>query len=101
MGEIGAGDDGFHALHGLGFRGVDVFDAGMGMGAAQDRAPKHAWYGHVGAKTGATRDLVDTIRTQGARADNLELAGLEFVFGHQAAPLMSAAVASTARMILS
>ena len=63
--------------------------------------PEHAGGRHISPVLGLAGDLVDTIGPHGAGADDLEFAGLILVFGHQAAPFMSAAVAMTARMILS
>ena len=88
-----------HGLHaGMRFRlgGIDGNDARMRMRAAQHLAPDHAGHIGVGGIGSAARHLFRTIRTDRAFAD-------PFVghIVHQAAPLISAAVSSTARTILS
>ena len=77
-------------------RGIDGNDARMRMRAAQHLAPDHARHIGIGGIGSAARHLFRTIRTDRAFAD-------PFVghIVHQAAPLISAAVSSTARTILS
>ena len=104
LSEVGAGDDGVDALDRLGRRRVDGFDAGVGVRAAQHLADQHPRRSDVGTEAGLAGDLVDAIGAQGARADDLELLGVEDLFAvecHHDAFLRSAAVSSTARMILS
>ena len=88
-----------HGLHaGMRFRlrGIDGNDARMRMWAAQHLAPNHAGHIGIGGIGSAARHLFRTIRTDRAFAD-------PFIghIVHQAAPLISAAVSSTARTILS
>ena len=54
-----------------GFRGIDRFDAGMRMRAAQHFAPDHAWLSVIGTVERAPRDLVLAVRPGGALADPL------------------------------
>ena len=69
--EVGVGDDGAHAGMGFGAAAVDAEDAGVGVGAAQDRAGQHAGQAHVGAVLGPADDLVDAVMADGACANDL------------------------------
>jgi len=60
--EICRGDDGLYAFQGKRLGGIDRFDAGMGMGAAQDFPVQQARRGQICPEFGAACYLVDTIR---------------------------------------
>ena len=85
-----------HAGQRLGLRRIDRPDARMRVRAAQHLAPHHAGHGVVGAVLRAAGHLVGAVGADRVLADPL---GVDDV--HQAAPLISAAVSSTARTILS
>jgi hypothetical protein len=83
VGEIVAGDDGLHAGQRLGLRRVDLHDARVGMRAAQHAADELAGQVEVGAEACASRDLVDAIRADRARADvALPVGPVRAVLGH-------------------
>src|SRR5262249_31361110 len=75
VGEVGGGDDGLDAGQGEGLADVDLLDAAVRDGAAQDAAVQQARHLHVGAVNGPTRDLVHAVVADGARADDLEIHG--------------------------
>ena len=94
--DVGGGHHRLHAGQGLGPGRVDGLDDGMGVGAAQHLAPDHAGHARVGREGRAPGDLVGPVGTDRAFTDPLVLG-----IAHQAAPRISAAVSSTARIILS
>ena len=73
VGEIGAGDDRFHAVERERLGSVDRPDPSVRMGAAQNRTHQHAGRRHIGAEAGPTGHLVDTVRAHGPRAHHVEL----------------------------
>ena len=73
IGKIGRGDDGLHARQLLGLGRVDLLDLRMRMRAAQHEADELARQVEVRAITRAARHLVETVGTQRARADALEV----------------------------
>ena len=69
--EIAAGHDGFDARQCRRLLELDRFDAGMGMGTAQDPSHQHAWHREVGAEGCTARHFVLAVRPEGALADPL------------------------------
>ena len=51
----------------------------MGVRAALDAAPQHAWECHVGAEIGSAGDFVDAVGADGAGADDPERGFVEVV----------------------
>ena len=74
---------------------------GVGVRAAQHLADQLAGQVEVGAEAGAAGHLVGAVRTIGARADPLVLAGSVFGAGSSGGSLISAATSMTAVTILS
>ncbi len=74
IGEVFTGDDRLHArqLHCLG--DVDLLDAGMSVRRAQDAPDQLPGRRGIGTEFGAASDLVDTVRAQRTRADDVEFA---------------------------
>ncbi len=95
--EVGASHDGVDAFDLGGLSGVDLLDPRMRMRTAQHFAEQHARQREVGAKVRATGDLVDAVRTDDARANDLVVSR----FAHDASPRNVCAASWTARMILS
>ena len=86
-----------HTRHEQRLAGIDALYVRVGMGTAEDAAEQHTRQGKVRAEAGATGDLIDPIRPDGARTDVFVVMS----FSHLHAPRISAAASSTARMILS
>ncbi len=98
--EIGAGDNGLHALERERLGGVDLLDLGMGMGRADHYAMQHPRRIGIGAIARLARHLVDAIGAIRTGADIFETGGLG-IQRHHTPSRMSAAASSTARIILS
>ena len=93
------GEDRFHPRHGRGGRGVDRFDSGVSVRAAQDLAVQEAGQTDIGTILGPTGDLIDPIVPNRTRPDDLEFM---FLLGcHVYLPCISAAASCTALTILS
>ena len=73
IGEIVPRHDRLHAGQLLGLGRVDLPDARMGVGRAQDAADQHAGRGRIGAELGAAGHLVDAVGPQRSGADNGEI----------------------------
>ena len=69
VGQVGGGDHGMDARHGLRLLGVDADDAGVGEGRAQRLAPQHPRQGHVGGVDRLPGDLVRPLAADDGLAD--------------------------------
>src|SRR5262249_15169468 len=96
LGEVAAGDHRLHAVEREGVFHVDRADPRVRVRAAQHLAPEHPGQGEVRAELRAAGHLVESVVADRPGSDLAELA-----LAHRVAPRSSAAVSSTARMILS
>jgi hypothetical protein len=71
--EVGVADDGPNAVQGLGARGVDLRDAGVGMGAAEDFRVDLARQAHVVGILGAPGDLEVAFDARGRLPDDAQV----------------------------
>ena len=68
--EVSGSDDGPYTGNGEGAAGIDLANAGVTMGTAEDGAVHHAGQYHVGAVAGPAGDFVGTVVTHGAFTDD-------------------------------
>jgi hypothetical protein len=68
---VGAGDYREDAGQRLRLGGVDVDDAGVGVGAVEHFAPEHAFQRQVGRVNGVSGDLVDAVDAADGLSKNL------------------------------
>ena len=85
FGEVGRGNDCCDARQGLGLAGIDIEDAGVGVGAAQVFAVQHARHILVSGIAGCADNLIGTVVPDGPGPHYLVVSGHNrfAVFSHK------------------